>query len=151
MSINEPHGGVYIMAIGMLNQGIAYHGAPVQPQPVKVETNSSQSVSEAPVSSVEVRPITVNSNAKSGNEEEQERQQPSNAKKIQNAVNSANTLMKHARTRCEFSYHEETKRISIKVIDKDTEETIREIPPEETLEMVEKMWELAGIMIDERR
>ena len=37
------------------------------------------------------------------------------------------------------------------MIDKDTEEIVREIPPEETLEMVEKMWEVAGIMIDERR
>jgi flagellar protein FlaG len=59
--------------------------------------------------------------------------------------------MKFHRTRCEFSYHEETKRVSIKVFDKDTEEVIREIPPEEALEMVEKMWELAGLLIDERR
>ena len=59
--------------------------------------------------------------------------------------------MKHARTKCEFSYHEATKRVSIKVMDKETNEVIREIPPEETLEMVEKMWELAGILVDERR
>lgn len=71
--------------------------------------------------------------------------------RIQSAVKHANKQMKHARTECEFSYHEKTKRVSIKVIDKDTKEVIREIPPEETLEMVEKMWELAGILVDERR
>ena len=55
------------------------------------------------------------------------------------------------RTKCEFSYHEETKRVSIKVIDEDTKEVIREIPPEETLDMVQRVWELAGILVDERR
>ena len=51
----------------------------------------------------------------------------------------------------EFSYHEETKRVSIKVIDQDTKEVVKEIPPEETLEMIAKMWELAGILVDEKR
>lgn len=134
------------MAVEMLNKGMTYHGTPVQqPQPVKTET-FSQSAAEVPVSSIEVRSTTVNSDIKPGSEEQQ-----TDSKRIKNAVNNANTRMKHAKTRCEFSYHEETKRISIKVIDKDTEEIVREIPPEETLEMVEKMWEVAGIMIDERR
>ena len=137
------------MAVEILNKGMAYRGTSVQqPQPVKTET-FSQSVAEVPVSSIEVRSTTVNSGIKAGSEEQQE-QQTTDSKRIQNAVNNANTRMKHAKTRCEFSYHEETKRISIKVIDKDTEEIVREIPPEETLEMVEKMWEVAGIMIDER-
>ncbi len=72
-------------------------------------------------------------------------------RRIKSAVDHVNSQMKHTKTRCEFSYHETTNRVSIKVIDKDTEEIIREIPPEETLEMVEKMWELAGLLVDERR
>lgn len=56
-----------------------------------------------------------------------------------------------SKTRCEFSYHEATKRVSIKVLDDDTGDVIREIPPEKSLEMVEKMWELAGILVDEKR
>jgi flagellar protein FlaG len=70
---------------------------------------------------------------------------------IKNAISQANNKMKSHRTKCEFSYHEETKRVSIKVVDKETQEVIREIPPEETLEMVQKMWELAGMLVDERR
>lgn len=70
---------------------------------------------------------------------------------IKSAISQANHKMKSHRTKCEFSYHEETKRVSIKVVDKDTQEVIKEIPPEETLEMVQKMWELAGILVDERR
>jgi flagellar protein FlaG len=82
---------------------------------------------------------------------EDEQNQASPEARVKSAVKLANTQMKQTRTRCEFSYHEQTNRVSIKVIDKDTQEVIREIPPEETLEMVEKMWELAGILVDERR
>ena len=72
-------------------------------------------------------------------------------RQIKDAVSKVNNQLKSHRTRCEFSYHEETKRVSIKVIDKETQEVVREIPPEQTLEMVEKMWELAGFLVDEKR
>lgn len=89
--------------------------------------------------------------APSSNDSQEERNTACDEQRIKTVVKHANTQMKHAKTRCEFSYHEPTKRVSIKIIDKDTQEIIREIPPEETLEMVEKMWELAGILVDERR
>lgn len=72
-------------------------------------------------------------------------------RRLKNAVDHANQTMKKARTKCEFCYHEETKRVSIKVIDEETKEVVREIPPEETLDMLAKMWELAGLMVDEKR
>jgi len=72
---------------------------------------------------------------------------------VKAAINQANkrskTLFGHANA--EFSYHEATKRISVKIVDQDTNEVIREIPPEETLDMISKMWELAGIIVDEKR
>ena len=70
---------------------------------------------------------------------------------IKSEISKANRKLKNHNTKCEFGYHEETKRVTIKVMDKDTEEVIREIPPEKTLEMIEKMWELAGFLIDEKR
>ena len=54
-------------------------------------------------------------------------------------------------TRCEYSYDEATKRVSIKVFDKTSDKLIREVPPEESLEMLQKMWELAGLIVDEKR
>ena len=71
--------------------------------------------------------------------------------KMKDAIDKVNKKIVPTKTRCEFAYHEDTKRISIKVIDQNTEEVIREIPPEETLDMLSKMWELAGILVDERR
>ncbi len=70
---------------------------------------------------------------------------------IKAEISKANNRLKRHNTKCEFGYHEKTKRVTIKIMDKDTEEVIREIPPEKTLEMIQKMWELAGILVDERR
>ncbi|MDR2899304.1 MAG: flagellar protein FlaG [Clostridiales bacterium] len=55
-------------------------------------------------------------------------------------------------TNREFNYsvHEATNRIAIKVLDKTTKEVIREIPPEKTLDAVAKMLELVGVIIDEK-
>lgn len=68
---------------------------------------------------------------------------------LDSALSDMNTRIK--KTRCEYAYDETTKRVSIKVYDKKTDELIREVPPEKSLEMLQKMWELAGIIVDERR
>lgn len=71
--------------------------------------------------------------------------------KVENAIRDINAKIRPTRTECQFSYHEETKRISIKVLDQDSGEVIREIPPEKTLDMIAKTLELAGILVDEKR
>ena len=70
---------------------------------------------------------------------------------LRDAIDKANNQMKPHRTRFEFSYHEETKRVSITVRDRETSEVIKEIPPEEALKMLEKLWEIAGFLVDEKR
>ena len=50
-----------------------------------------------------------------------------------------------------FGVHEATNRVIIKIVDKDTKEVIKEFPPEKTLDMIAKVWEMAGIMVDEKR
>ena len=34
---------------------------------------------------------------------------------------------------------------------KKTKEVIKEFPPEKTLDMIAKVWEMAGLMVDEKR
>lgn len=53
-------------------------------------------------------------------------------------------------TTFEVSVHKETNAIMVKVLNKETGELIREIPPEKTLDLVANMVQIAGIMIDER-
>jgi flagellar protein FlaG len=67
-----------------------------------------------------------------------------------NAVNKANKAISGANRRFEFSVHEATKEIMVKVINDETGDVIREIPNQKILDMVAKMWEMAGIMVDER-
>lgn len=66
------------------------------------------------------------------------------------AIEKANKSLVGTYTSFEFSVHEKTKQIMVKVLDRDTGEMIREIPPEKILDMVAKMWEMAGILVDER-
>ncbi|MBO5426006.1 MAG: flagellar protein FlaG [Lachnospiraceae bacterium] len=73
--------------------------------------------------------------------------------KVKSAVDDINKQIKSnlRKTHCSFKYHEDTNRISITVTDSDTDEVIREIPPEKALDMLAKAWELAGLMVDEKR
>jgi flagellar protein FlaG len=78
-------------------------------------------------------------------------QMPVPEKAVIEAIEKANKAIMGANRRFEFSIHEGTKEIIVKVIDSNTDELIREIPPEKILNMVAKMWEMAGLIIDERR
>lgn len=68
------------------------------------------------------------------------------------AIKDVNKSIKAYDRRLEYSVHEKTNTIMVKVIDTSdgNERVIREIPPEKILDMVAKMWELAGIIVDER-
>lgn len=50
-----------------------------------------------------------------------------------------------------FGVHESTNRVTIKIVDKKTKEVLKEYPPEKTLDMIAKVWELAGLLVDEKR
>lgn len=52
--------------------------------------------------------------------------------------------------RCEFSIHEKTKQIMIKVVNTVTDEVIRELPPEKVLDMVAGFLEISGILVDKK-
>lgn len=115
--------------------------------PVENTRVASESVEKVAVEAARtVTAATANENGEPGKEKKEHK--PSEAT-ISDAVSSANRRMEH--TRCEYSYHKETNRVSIKVLDADTDEVIREIPPEKSLDMLQKMWEMAGILVDERR
>lgn len=98
-----------------------------------------------------VNNVVKKENPKDFTDQQDKGQTEFSEEKLMNAINKANNQMKPHRTRFEFSYHEVSRRVSIKVRDKETDEVIREIPPEEAIEMLEKLWEIAGFLIDERR
>ncbi|MCM3750198.1 flagellar protein FlaG [Paenibacillus pasadenensis] len=66
------------------------------------------------------------------------------------AVDRAIKAMEGPHTSVEFSVHKETNSIMIKVINKETNEVIREVPPEKTLDVAAQLMEIAGLLIDHR-
>lgn len=84
-----------------------------------------------------------------GNGEQQGKEQQATHEQIRKAVEKLNKNM--ANSEAVFGIHEDTNRVTIKIVDKSTKEVLKELPPEKTLDMIAKVWEMAGILIDERR
>ncbi len=110
------------------------------------DTNATVSVQEAQKVDKTMR-VVQDAQAK-GNSEQRSEQQPSN-EQIRKAVEQMNKNMTNSEA--VFGIHDGTNRVTIKIIDKDTKEVIKELPPEKTLDMIAKVWEMAGILVDERR
>lgn len=70
---------------------------------------------------------------------------------LKKAVDDINKRAVDDQSEAVFGIHEKTNRITIKIIDKKTKEVIKEFPPEKTLDMIAKVWEMAGLMVDEKR
>lgn len=83
------------------------------------------------------------------NNGDQAMDQQATNEQIRKAVEKLNKSMPNSEA--VFGVHEKTNRVTIKIVDKNTKEVIREFPPEKTLDMIAKVWELAGILVDERR
>lgn len=69
-------------------------------------------------------------------------------KEIRKAVDEINK--KAVNSEAIFGIHEKTNRVMIKIIDKDSRKVLKEYPPEKTLDMIAKVWEMAGLMVDEK-
>ena len=143
------------MAIEPLSSAMTYqaqttHQAkPVQKTVVEdTEVSTPEKVSAYDATTVKVAE-TEKQDSQSGQDNNYGNQQQSNNEKIKKAVEQLNKNMSHSEA--VFGIHEETNRVTIKIVDKDTKEVIKERPPEKTLDMIAKAWELAGILVDEKR
>lgn len=81
-----------------------------------------------------------------GAKEQQAQQSQESIKKMVDQLNK-----KMSNSEAIFGIHEGTNRITIKIVDKETKEVLKEYPPEKTLDMIAKVWEMAGILVDEKR
>ena len=128
-------------------------GSVVQKPKAPVQAEKPQS---ADTSVQEAKPVdrTTNivENAKekgqADNGEQNKDQQPTH-EQIRKAVEQLNRNLSNSEA--VFGIHEETNRVTIKIVDKSTKEVIKELPPEKTLDMIAKVWEIAGLLVDERR
>ena len=94
-------------------------------------------------------PIKVNiDDSESGNNINNNNTKDVSSEQIKKTLAEINKRMMN--TACQYGIHEGTGRVTIKIVDKETRDVIKEIPAEETLELIAKAWELAGIMVDKR-
>lgn len=71
-----------------------------------------------------------------------------NLDSLKKVVEQAIAAMPHVDAK--FGVHDKTNRIIIKLVDRETQEVIKEIPPEKTLDLLAKRMELAGVLVDQR-
>jgi flagellar protein FlaG len=70
---------------------------------------------------------------------------------LENSVKEANKSLAAYDRAIERTVHEKTHTIMYVLKDTLTNEIIREFPPRKIQDMIAKMWEMAGILVDERR
>jgi len=119
----------------------------VKPEVENMEvSNQGQETYVDPVTASVAKVEDDNDTDTNANSEEQ--RQTSN-EKIKKAVEELNKKMMNSEAI--FGVHDETNRVTIKIVDKESKEVIKEFPPEKTLDMIAKVWEEAGILVDEKR
>ena len=122
------------------------HQAPVQTEKPENADSSVQAAEQVDKTTTIVENAQEKGQADSN--EQNNDQQPTH-ERIRKAVEKLNRNMQN--TEAVFGIHEDTNRVTIKILDKNTKEVIKELPPEKTLDMIAKVWELAGLLVDERR
>lgn len=73
-----------------------------------------------------------------------------NASDIEKAAEKLNKLFEDKNTHVEYELYGKSKKMTIKIVDSNTKEIVREIPPKKLIDMVDKLCELAGLFMDEK-
>lgn len=68
---------------------------------------------------------------------------------VEGMVEALKELTETLQTKLNFSVDAGTNNIVVKIIDKDTDKVIRQIPPEAMLELQEKMQDLTGFLLSD--
>lgn len=164
-SLKMSHMEVIKVAIEPLGSIMTMQAQPLQPRTVQrtEQVSTEANPTETQVNNIDPTTVSVaaatdtpennSENTGGGKREENSFNYADTAKqqndKIKKAVEQLNKNLSHSSAI--FGIHEATNRVTIKIVDKDTKEVIKELPPEKTLDMIAKVWELAGILVDEKR
>ena len=133
--------------------GMSYQASASAPE-IKAEAAHKVEVAEVPQVSESIAKDTMAMNTKEtsgegsggnpqgGTPEAQQAQIKRAVEEINRKANNSEAV---------FGIHDETNRVTIKIVDKQTKEVIKEFPPDKILDMIARVWEMAGLMVDEKR
>jgi len=91
---------------------------------------------------VKVSKSTENNNSQSKSENKE--------KEIKSAVIKINKFLEGETTHLQYEKHDVLNEMIVKVVDNNTNEVLREIPLRKILDMVAKMCEMAGVLVDKK-
>lgn len=139
------------MAIEAIKTGVTYQGSTAQTEDKSSVSNTAavSAAEQTEQNGTGSSPAVADETAEHDGKVEQEEKQTTGSKQIRKAIDEINK--KAVNSEAIFGIHDKTNRVMIKIIDKDTKKVIREYPPEKTLDMIAKVWEMAGLMVDEKR
>lgn len=70
--------------------------------------------------------------------------------KVQEAVNTMNEMLEVNNNSSKFMYHEGLERYYVTIVDRETEEVMREIPAKKLLDAFYEMQKMLGMIVDEK-
>ena len=116
----------------------------------KVETASNAAASDDLMKkTIQIDTKETDKNGKDGiGDDCKAKQTISENSQIRKAVDEINK--KAHNSEAVFGIHDATNRVTIKIVDKDTKKVLKEYPPEKTLDMIAKVWEMAGLLVDKK-
>ena len=133
--------------------GMSYQ-ASVSTQEVRAEAAHKVEAAEIPQVSETIAKDTMAMNTKeTSGEGAGGNPEPGSAEsqrvQIRKAVEEINRKAKNSEA--VWGVHDDTNRVTIKIVDRQTRDVIKEFPPDKTLDMIARVWEMAGLMVDEKR
>ncbi|UTR11754.1 flagellar protein FlaG [Evansella sp. LMS18] len=93
---------------------------------------------------------SVDTSSRKAEAESYEKSREWTLEELTDKVEAFNQLMLTQNTSLRYEQHDKLDRMVISIVDKETDEIVKEIPPREFLDMISSMLEFAGIIIDEK-
>lgn len=131
---------------------MAYQGRTPAPEAPQVHIEIAEKSNTAAMAETEMGTSDAGTAALTGKEPQsllvEEAAAKPSAESLRKAVDEINKNAKNSEV--VFGVHDATNRVTIKIVDRDTKKVLKEYPPEKTLDMIAKVWEMAGLMVDEK-
>ncbi|HIQ24541.1 MAG TPA: flagellar protein FlaG [Persephonella sp.] len=117
---------------------------------MEIKLGQSQALTNMNSQNVELQRVIQENKQKVNNQQNQQTIEEITPEKINNAVNDLNKKLELLNSQLRIETDEDTGIQVIKIVDKDTKEVIRQIPPEAVLKVAKYLNEVAGLLFDSK-
>lgn len=119
---------------------------------MEVKLGQSQALANMNSQNIELQRVMQKNEQNVNNQENQNQQiiEEITPEKINNAINELNKKLELLNSQLKIETDEDTGIQVIKIVDKNTKEVIRQIPPEAVLKVAKYLNEIAGLLFDSK-